>query len=122
MAFGINHLRYYTIPDEHRYYEIGNKLAPLSLWKGQMIDPRMNKLEIIQAKRIDNKAGSYRVTISRSDIDMSNYSILVNINDHFELINKETITDVIDIIDKDFDNSIKTSEEIINTLWDNLNL
>jgi CMP-2-keto-3-deoxyoctulosonic acid synthetase len=87
-----------------------------------MIDPRMNKLEIIQAKRIDNKAGSYRVTISRSDIDMSNYSILVNINDHFELINKETITDVIDIIDKDFDNSIKTSEEIINTLWDNLNL
>lgn len=56
------------------------------------------------------------------NIDMSNYSILVNINDHFELINKETITDVIDIIDKDFDNSIKTSEEIINTLWDNLNL
>jgi len=122
MAFGINHLRYYTIPDENRYYQIGNRLAPLSLWKGELVDPRMNRLEIIQAKRIDNKAGSYRVTISRPDIPMPNYSILVNINDHFELINNETITEVIDVIEKGFNNSISTSEEIINTLWNNLNL
>ncbi len=104
-AIGINHLLYFAIPDEERYFEFGNKLVPLSNWKGIISNPKMFLLDIGEDKRSDNYSGQYHVRVQPSDIKLSTpYGILIYINDHFDFERK-------------FDGNSELIE-MLNNYWD----
>jgi hypothetical protein len=115
---GFNHLKYYALPDEDRYYKFGNKLAPLNNWTDSLNDPRLINLEIIELKRKDKQEGQYRIKIQPSDIKLStNYGILININDHFVVENN----DLIKTISNNWKNSFNRSSEVAETIWSKVN-
>jgi hypothetical protein len=82
-ALGINHLLHYRFENEDKYYEIGNKIASLDKWSTFLKLPRLLNFEIVEQKRSDNEGGYVRIAIQPSD-RISN-SVMINVNDHFEL-------------------------------------
>lgn len=83
-GLGINHIYHYAVPDDKTYYDIGNKLVPLSNWDF-LNDPRLLQLEILEDQRNDDFKGKYRVKIYPSDQKLSTkYGITLGINDHFD--------------------------------------
>lgn len=124
-ALGINNILHYGITSDQRYYEIGNKLAPLSNWSGFLNEPRMKKLEILEQNRSDKLPGSYMVSVQPSTEKLTtNKGIMVILNDHLSLKPEETgrekelikrMTDV-------WSESLEKAEFIPAQLWDKLKL
>lgn len=117
-AVGINHLKYFALPDEKRYYEFGNALAPLKNWSPLLNSPRLLNLDIIENERIDKLKGQYRVSIRPTDIKLSTpYGVLVSINDHFSK-NTQSLgaNEIVDIVNDNWVQSDKRAEEVINVL------
>jgi hypothetical protein len=122
-AMGINHLKYYALPDEERYYAFGNKLAPLSNWLSFLNNPRMLNLDIIEEQRADGLKGQYRVTVRPSDIKLSTpYGVLINVNDHFTK-NTEALgaTEIIDLLIQKWTESELRAESIVESIWQTVN-
>lgn len=119
-AFGINHLLYFALPDENRYYEFGDKIVPLSNWSKFLKEPRLFLVDVGEAKRGDNYVGQYRVRIQPSDLKLTTpWGILISINDHFDLngVNKQA-ADLIEILKENwlgsFTRAMETCQQIGN--------
>lgn len=122
---GINNGRNLSLPDFERFYEFGNKLAPLSNWSDFMKDPRLINLEILENPRKDGYTGMYRVRVFPAPINLNiKWGVSITVNDHYELENEKRDRDgeIIKILSANWDNSKKRADEIFNTLLDKLNL
>jgi hypothetical protein len=117
-AFGINHLRYYDLRDENRFYNFGNKLAPLNNWDEKLNDPRLFTLEILESNRLDKLNGQYRIKILPPDIKLaSKFCILIHINDHIEVEKNDFLNQFLLVWGKSFERA----DEVINSVWNKIN-
>jgi len=89
-SYGLNHIYDLAFNTDSQYFEIGNKLTPLDLWKEDIKSPRLFQLEIFENERKDGLDGYRRIRITPSDKSIS-FGVAVNINDHFN-INKLDFT------------------------------
>lgn len=118
-AVGINHLRYYALPNEERYYGFGDKLVPLSLWKEALVDPRLINLEIVEQKRKDKLPGSFSIKIQPSDLQLSTpFGVLITTNDHLGLSSPkgEREGEIIETFSNNWASSLQRSSEVINSI------
>ncbi len=113
---GINHLNYFSLKNQDKMYEFGNKIAPLNLWDNIINEPRLINLEIFEQTRKDNKDGQYRLRITPSDILSIPFGVLMSINDHFNIKSKN----VSDVISDNWNDSFKRATESINHIDENL--
>lgn len=122
-AYGINHILYYTIPDNERYYELGNRLGSLTNWHGLLEDPRLYSFDIGEVKRQDGKKGTYRVRLGPTDIPLpAPYGIMIAINDHYELTEINSAKEFVTSIADSFDSSTQRSKNLPEKLWQKLEL
>ncbi|MBC8986687.1 hypothetical protein H9X96_12960 [Pedobacter sp. N36a] len=122
-ALGINHIWHCDLKSAEKYYEFGNKLTPLSNFNF-LNDARMILLEIIEAKRSDNKPGSYRIRIEPTDKTSSIYGVAININDHFGLEVNQSGQDreILAILKENFSYSGNRMKEVVTKLLVNLDI
>ncbi len=124
-SIGINHVKYFALPDEERYYNFGNRLAPLSNWSDALNDARLLQLEIVEMKRKDGLSGQVRVKVLPSDITLSTpFGVLITMNDHFDFSNSpnsQGSAEILKILSAKWNDSFQRSEEIIKSLWSKVN-
>lgn len=122
-AYGINHIMYYGIPDQKRYYDLGFRLGTLNNWDGILTDPRMFSVEIGEMKRHDGKDGVYRIQIQPSDTKLSSgFGIMVGINDHLQLKENKNGKEFVNSISETFENSVQRSKSLPEKLWQKLGM
>ena len=117
-ALGINHIMDFTLPDKERYYEFGNKLAPLNIWEGFINNPRVSTFEIFEAERNDGLPGFVRIRVQPSDQNIEN-RISININDHY-IIKKEDSGrrgEMLKCLRDNWESSFLRCNNIIDELW-----
>lgn len=120
-ALGINHHLHFAIPTEEKYYEIGNKLAPLANWTDILKNPRLATLEIMDVERKDNLPGSVRIFVQPSDQFQAlstKYGLMIKVNDHFTLteFGKNTNVEFIKRMTDNWDTSLEQVDSIIKRL------
>lgn len=119
-ALGINHLKYYAIPNYDLYYNFGDKLVPLNNWTKIFNDPRMMFLEIVDQKRKDGLKGMFRVRVQPSDIKLStSFGVLLTFNDQFDLNTNEDGRhgELVQILGKQWKPSQIQSTEVAEVIW-----
>lgn len=82
-SFGYNYNYVVGLKNETRHYEFGNKLCPLSNWSN-LNDPRLNRLEILEAKSNLKEKGSTMTIIYAVKPDDTMYGVGITINDHYD--------------------------------------
>lgn len=124
-AIGVNHLKYFALPDKDRYFEFGNRLAPLKNFNNSLNNPRMLALEILEQKRKDKINGTYRIRIQPSDIKLSTeFAVLININDNMMLEPGQSHREgnMLKIFASNWVNSRERATEAIENIWKNVNV
>lgn len=116
---GINVKRHYSLPSEKIWHQFGDKLAPKELWDGILEKPGLN-LMTMQAQRPDTHKGYIRVTTGPEEAIGNLY---IQVNDHFAVVEKLTdnvlgCSEIIDILEAEWDNSMSRSANIIDTLME----
>jgi hypothetical protein len=116
-AMGINHIMHFALPDEDKYYEFGNKLAPLNIWNGVINDPRVLLFEIYEEKRKDGLPGYVRIRVQPSDQKIQ-YGVSININDHYMLGANENGRkgEIVKCLKNNWNSSYKRADLIIEEL------
>jgi len=121
-AFGINHNKYFTVPDENRYNKIENKLAPLGNWNEIFSDPKLMRLEILQLKRPDSNMGRISFSVSLPDEEMPKNTLKVFMNDRFDIDDKIKSTEkFLKIFEKSFKSSFEQFDGVIDSVWRKIN-
>lgn len=120
-VLGINHIFHFSLPDKERYYEFGNKLAPLNRWDGVLNEPRVLQFEITEQTRRDKLPGYLRVKVNPSDQKLL-FGVSININDHYALEQGEKGRkgELVTRLKENWTNSFNRADEIINKLSDKL--
>lgn len=120
-ALGLNHLKLFALPDKDRYYEFGNKIAPLSNWQNSIMkEPRLLSTEIIDLNRYDNFKGLSRIRIRHADADKNlAYGVVIDFNDHFTI---NGMQDAENILLSEWNNTASNATKIMEDLWDKLNI
>ena len=118
-ALGINNVFSLNLQDEVRYYDFGNKLAPLSNWDFVKA-PRLASLEILERERPDDHRGHYRIRIEADKAVKFGVSVLMN--NHFDLDEqkKSNTIEVVSIIEKEWNNSITLAESNLTNIINKL--
>jgi hypothetical protein len=123
-ALGMNHIFHFALNDERRYYDFGDKLAPLKNWNTFMKDPKMLQLEIFEKTRPDGLNGHYRVRIQPSDqISPTNFGVAIYINNHFsvEAGQKGRNREMLSTLAENWSNSFTRASDICNNIWKSVN-
>jgi len=121
---GINHLKYYALPNNDLYYNFGDKLVPLTNWNKIFSDPRMMFLEIVDLKRKDGLKGIFRVRVQPSDIKLSTpFGVLLTFNDQFDLNTDQDGRhgELLQILGKQWKDSYTQSTEVAEIIWSKIN-
>ena len=108
-AIGINYVFKLGLQDEKRYYDFGNKVAPLSNWDF-MNDSRLTSIEVLERERSDGAPGHYRIRIE-SDQSVK-FGVSVLMNDHFDLkhTSKENSSEILQVIETKWLESAKKAD------------
>jgi len=116
-SLGINHIYDLSLPNQDAYYEFGNILSPLKIWRDSLNDPRLLQLEIFEKDRKDNQEGQYRVRVTPTDENITN-GVTVNINDHFDLNNNQNgiNMEMVNCLEQNWTNSITRAKDIVEQL------
>lgn len=120
-ALGINHIFHIGLPDKERYYEFGNKLAPLKIWDEILSNPRVLQLEVTEESRKDGLPGYLRVKINPSDQKIQ-YGVSININDHYSIQPGATGRkgELLTTLKENWVLSNNKAFEIVENLWDKI--
>jgi len=120
-GLGINHIFHFALPNKVRYYEFGNKLAPLNKWEGVLHDPRVLQFEITEQVRRDKLPGYLRVKINPSDQNLQ-FGVSININDHYSLNQGENGRkgELVTRLRDNWTHSFNRADEIVDKLSDKL--
>lgn len=126
---GINRLVHFSVGSEETRNKIGKKLAPQDAWgewagsiaknteskkHGGMVSLSMQQLDLD-----DREIGHIRAKVEPSSRIRNGAGIFMEINDHYEILENDSLTGSIpmmNILEEQFDNSIKTSEWIIDQI------
>jgi len=117
-AMGINHIMHFSLPDEEKLYEFGNKLAPLNIWEGFINNPRVLSFEMYEKERKDKLPGFVRIKVQPSD-QAIRFGLQININDHYALSTNENGRkgEMVKRLKENWNNSYKRADEIVDELW-----
>jgi hypothetical protein len=107
-AFGINHSRHYTI-DEKRYYDLGDKIAPLSNWNKLLKNPEVLSVEILQKGETNRPGGEIRIQIRPSDSIKKRFTFMTNVNDH-SVVNEARL--LVTLLKENWQNSFKIADDV----------
>ena len=125
---GINRSVHFSVGDEETRNKIGKKLAPQEAWgewasciagKKKNAHGGMVSLSMRQVDLDDRKTGHIQAKVEPSPLIKNGTGIFVEINDHYEIPKDDSLagaTPIIDIIEKQFDPSIRRSEWIIDQI------
>jgi len=121
-AMGINHLLHYNIPNEDLYYQIGDRLAPLSNWTDLQKEPRLLELSVMSKKRDDGLPGQFTAKVQPSNELSTRTGLLLSLNDHLALHPQESEREGIIVrrAGEAWEGSFKRAEAIPSKLWENL--
>lgn len=107
-AFGINHTRHYNI-DEKQYYDLGDRIAPLSNWSNTFKKPEVFSVEILQKGETNRPGGEIRVQIRPSDSSKKRFTFMTNVNDH-SVVNDAKV--LVGLLKENWKNSFKIADEV----------
>ncbi|MFH1328469.1 MAG: hypothetical protein ABIH76_06495, partial [Candidatus Bathyarchaeota archaeon] len=125
---GINRRVHFSVGDEETRNTIGKKLAPQEAWgewgsciagnnkkkRGGMVSITMKQMDLD-----DREIGYIQAKVEPSPLVKNGAGIYVEVNDHYE-ISKDDASDgairITDILSKQFDDSIRRSEWIIDQI------
>jgi hypothetical protein len=127
---GINRIVHFSVGDEKTRNEIGKKLAPQKAWgewatcisgnkekgHGGMISLVMQETDLD-----DREIGYINAKVEPSLLIKDNAGIFIEVNDHYEIPKDDSLvgaTKIINILEKQFDSSIRRSEWIIHQIMD----
>jgi hypothetical protein len=122
---GINHTLHFAMNDEQKYYEFGNKLAPLENWSYLFKKPKIIHLEVFEEQRLDGLKGNYRVRVLPSDLlDSINFGVSINLNDHYDVSSpdKEQSGELVKLLQENWNNSIELARNISDGLLKKLGI
>lgn len=121
---GINHLKYFALPDKDRYYKFGDKITPLNNWSDSLQDPKVLMVEVYEKNRKDGNSGHVRVRIQPSDITLSTeFGVLININDHININENQTGRDgeILRLFASVWSESFDRVNTIVENIWQKVN-
>jgi hypothetical protein len=123
-SLGINHLYDFSLPNADMYYSFGNKLSPLKIWDGNLNDAKLLTLEIVEEKRYDKHNGRYRIRILPSSDQSIPFGVQININDHYDLepVENGRNLEMIFRLEKYWQQSFQRAKDVIEKLWNKLEL
>jgi len=127
---GINREVHYALPDAATRNEIGKKLAPREPWgewgkqiqEGDGVLSRNGGLRSLtmEDRNLDDRNNGYiRALIEPSEI--VKFGIFVRVNDHYQLNEPDKVVgcnEIIDILNNNFEESLKRSDWIINQIME----
>ena len=108
---GINCDFHFPTDSEQTWHAVGHRLAPKEMWCGVLEKPGLKSLSM-EGHRPDEFIG--RITVKVEPSQRTEYGVYVNINDHYEIKDKETsmgCEELIDILESSWDKSIARSEK-----------
>ena len=127
---GINRLVHFGVGDEETRDKIGKKLAPQEAWgewasdiagTGKNKHGGMVSLSMRQNDGDDREIGYIEAKIEPSPLIKNRAGIMINVNDHYEIPKDDSLAGpipIMDILEKQFDKSIRRSEWIIDQIMD----
>jgi hypothetical protein len=125
---GINRRVHFSVGDEETRNKIGKKLAPQEAWgewasciNGKKDNERggMVSLSMRETGLDDRETGHIQAKVEPSRLIKNGAGIFVEINDHYEIPKDDSLAGaipIIDILEKQFDPSIRRSEWIIDQI------
>lgn len=125
---GINRSVHFSVGSENVRNQIGRLLAPTRPWGewGTAIDQSsanlrggVTNLTLMLPWIAGEFRGRYEATVQPSTIIAGNSGIFINVNHHCELVEVEpsvSADKIIDFLHKNFDDSIRRSEQIIDQI------
>jgi hypothetical protein len=127
---GINRTVHFSVGDEDTRDKIGKRLAPQEAWgewASYIAGKKANKhggmvsLSMQQIDLDDREIGHIQAKVEPSPLIKNQAGIFIEINDHYEIQKDDSLAGsipIIDILEKQFDVSIKRSEWIIDQIMD----
>ncbi len=120
-SFGLNHIYELSLKSKEHYYNFGSALTPLNIWTDDLNDPRLFRLEIYEQERKNVKNSSRRIRITPTDQQIP-FGITININNHFEISTQNIKRELIPFIDSIWDTSFTNSKQIVENLFNKIDL
>jgi len=105
---GLNKVYEFKFSNMKEWHAYGHKLAPKEPWAKALTDPGMAALQM-RGSRTDDKKGFITVDIRTT----ATQQMRINVNDHFELGESETISE---LLEKNSKRTIEQSDRIVKEL------
>lgn len=123
LQLGINYNFIYDIGDKKKWNDFGHKLTPKELWGKFLNEPGMSAIKVEEKPIEHDELGckeTTKISISpESKLTKSGYGIFIQVNNHFQLIEKQKIrsaTTIIDTLEKRWDDVMSKSKDIVENL------
>lgn len=125
---GINRQVHFSVGDETIRDKIGKKLAPQDAWgewarsiQGRTAEKRGGLISLTMAQKDleDRESGRIQAQVGPSPLVKDGTGIFMVVNDHYEIPSKTSVagaTEIMDLLVKQFDKSIRKSEMIIDQI------
>jgi len=115
---GINYDSHFPMDSEDAWHDIGHRVTPKEIWNKVLKKPGLRSLTI-QGERPDDHKGRIAVRIEPSN--RVRYGIFININDHYELQDPESVLGceaIIDMLESEWKASVTRSQQIAITIFE----
>jgi len=115
---GINYDSHFPMDSEDAWHDIGHRITPKEMWNKVLKKPGLRSVTI-QGERPDDHKGRIAVRIEPSN--RVRYGVLININDHYELQDPESVLGceaIIDMLESEWKASITRSQQIAITIFE----
>lgn len=115
-AMGINKDVDFILESEAKWHAFGDLLTPKNLWQEIINKPGMSNISM-EGIRTDGLKGYIQVRVGPSK--KFKPGVYINVNDHFEIQNSNLMgcEEIIGILEKNWNNSVERSKQIISHLW-----
>ena len=115
---GINYDSHFPMDSEDAWHDIGHRVTPKEIWNKVLKKPGLRSLTI-QGERPDDHKGRIAVRIEPSN--RVRYGVFININDHYELQDSESVLGceaIIDMLESEWKASVTRSQQIAITIFE----
>jgi hypothetical protein len=116
-AFGLNHLRHYSLRNIEDYISFGYWISPVETFKGFLNTPKVFSVTYVEDVKSE-EFGHFRVTISPSDLITDRKSVVFNVNHHIQNKDKTNAIEFLKRLPELWEYSFTRVDEINNGIWD----
>ncbi len=113
---GINYNSHFPMDSEDAWHDVGHRVAPKDMWNKILKKPGLRSLTM-QGERPDDHKGRIAVRIEPSN--RARHGVFININDHYELKDPESVLGceaIIDMLESEWKSSVTRSQRIAITI------